>query len=109
MRPSVPSYDFTTTLSDADFLVEIDWADRSGESGAWFMTLSTAAGEAIFSGVKIVIGAFLGRRSTNPRGPAGFIVCEDTSGNNLDAGFDDMGTRVRVLFFTGEEFFALAE
>lgn len=104
LTPSIATYDFVTTLNDADFVIEMAWADRSG---AWFMSLSTTAGEIIFSGVKVVIGAFLGRRSTNPRGPAGFFVVEDTSGANLDAGFDDMGVRVRVLFFTGEEFFAL--
>ena len=55
-----------------------------------------------------MLGAFLGRRCVDPRFPAGVMVAVDTSGEGRDAGLDDLGTRVQVLFYSGEEILAVA-
>jgi hypothetical protein len=105
-EPSIPNQRVATTLDGTQFVFDVRW---NGRAACWFMDILDADAEPIVMGIAVVIGAMLGRRSVDPRGPAGFIMAEDTSGTGLDAGLDDLGTRVRVLFFTGDEFYAAAE
>lgn len=106
ITPSLPSSRVGTVLDGVPFILEIYW---NGREEAWYMHVFDGEGEIIRHGIKIVLGAFLGRRTADPRYPAGFLVAADLSGEGRDAGFDDLGTpanggRVVVYFYTYDEF-----
>lgn len=105
LRPSVPFDSFDCVLAGVPYGIDVHW---NGREGAWYMDIIDAQGDAIRHGIKIVLGAFLGRRCVDPRFPAGLLIAVDTSGENRDAGFDDLGApsnggRVHVVFYTFAE------
>jgi hypothetical protein len=90
-----PHYDFSSTLEGKLLTLELRWNERSG---AWFLALYDDTGAAIFSGRRVVLGADLLGRSSDARLPPGTLIAYDTSGANHDAGRDDLGTRVQLLY-----------
>jgi len=102
--PSVPSYRFGTTLGDISYVVDVHWNARDG---AWYMDILDENANTIRGGIKIVLGSRLGRRCVSPLFPFGVLVATDLSGAGIDAGLDDLGTRVQVAFITAEEWLAL--
>lgn len=99
--PSVPAQRMRTNSYVWDFR----WNERAG---AWFMDIFDENEDPIRVGVKVVLGTWLGRRCVDARFPPGAIVAVDTSGAGLDAGLDDLGTRVILLFYSGPEILAAA-
>lgn len=98
--PSVPNYRFATTLGADTFVFDVRW---NGRAKKWFMDIRDVDANAIRVGVAIVLGAILGGRSADPRMPKGALLASDLSGQGVDAGFDDLGTRVQVYFHPAEE------
>jgi hypothetical protein len=98
----VPSIPFQRART-SKYVVDLRWNERAA---AWFMDLYDEAESPIRVGIKVVIGTWLGRRSVDPRFPPGAIVAIDTSGAGRDATLDDLGTRVILLFYSGEEILA---
>ena len=94
--PSVPDQRHRTS----GYVIDLRWNERAG---AWFMDLLDENEDPIRMGIKVVLGTWLGRRSIDPRFPAGAILAVDTSGAGLDAGLDDLGTRVLLRFYSAEE------
>jgi hypothetical protein len=98
-EPSTPSYRVSTTLGDTQYLLDVHWNERAE---AWYFDILAADETRIRSGIKVVLGTFLGGRCVTPGFPDGVLVATDTSGEGRDAGFDDLGTRVVVLFIPYE-------
>lgn len=95
-----PRYQFRTVLSGSTYTFDVHWNERDG---AWYFDLLTEDEVMIIAGVKIVLGMAIGRRSADPAYPIGLFRVVDTSGQNLDATFYDLGTRVQVLWLTEED------
>jgi len=100
LTPSEPFYSFTTTLEDVDYLFDVRW---NAIDGAWYFDVSTVSEEPILPGIKIVLGASPGRLCIDPRFPPGAFFVVDTTGQGVDAGFDDIGTRVQLHYYTSAE------
>jgi hypothetical protein len=96
--PSVPHYDFTTVIEDRTYLFEFRWNDRDS---AWYMSVFEQDNTPIISGVKVVLGVGLGRRSNHPLFFDGVFRAVDTSGLLVDPTLDDLGTRVEIRYLTG--------
>jgi hypothetical protein len=94
------NYQVTTVLEGDTFTFVVRWnAGRPPElPGAWFFDLYDVDGVIILAGVRIVLGTIFGRRSVDPRMPNGAIIASDTSGNDEEAGRDDLGSRVRLYY-----------
>jgi hypothetical protein len=90
-----PHYDFSSTLEGKLLTFELRWNERSG---AWFLSLFDDTGAAIFSGRRVVLGADLLGRSSDSRLPPGMLIAYDASGADLDAGRNDLGSRVQLLY-----------
>lgn len=90
-----PHYDFSATLEGKLLTFELRWNERSG---SWFLSLFDAAGAVIFSGRRVVLGTNLLGRSSDERLPPGQLLAFDTSGANLEAGRNDLGIRVQILY-----------
>ena len=93
--PSTPNYRFATTLDGTSYVFDVRWNARDE---AWYLDVYDQNETLIRAGVKIVLGALLGRRSVDPAFPDGLLIATDLSGEGREATFDDLGTRVVVIF-----------
>jgi hypothetical protein len=114
-EPSLNDYDMDLVLNGMHYSMHVYWNDRDtvldadGNTlidGAWYFDLSDASGNPLIYGVKIVLGAFLGKLCQDPLFTAGSIVVMDTSGANQDAGFDDLGARVQGYYIPSQDLMA---
>lgn len=94
-----PHYTFQTDLAGVTYGVEVRWNDRAG---AWFGRLLDAEGIILMSGVRLVTGFPLFGRSSDPRMPAGAFWLFDSAGEEKDPDRNDLGTRIKLLFFEEE-------
>lgn len=114
-RPSVPFYDFSTTIENVDYQFNVRWNGRENRGkGAWFFDVYETDGTVIAEGVKIVLGAYLARWVNHPLFREGVIVAVCTADSGKDAGFDDIGVtgegvsqRVQVMRLTLAEVLSL--
>jgi hypothetical protein len=56
-------------------------------------------GVRLLSGRRVVVSLPLLARLRDPRLPAGELTAVDTTGANADPGVNDLGGRVRLLYF----------
>jgi hypothetical protein len=84
-----------TVIDGTPYILDIRW---NGRDAAWYMDILAEDESPIRTGVKLVLGAFLGGRTVDPRFPFGALVASDLSGEGRDATFDDLGTRLRCYF-----------
>lgn len=94
-RSDAPLYDFTADLEGASYTFELRWNDRDG---FWFLSLSSRSGEQLVTGRKVVLGANILGRATDPRLPPGAVLAIDTTGQDQEAGRDDLGGRVQLVY-----------
>lgn len=102
--PSLPNYRVGCTLGTTPYIFDVYWNPRDN---AWRFDVLDADQNPLYTSVKVVIGTGLGRLCTNPAFPSGVLQAFDLSGKNIDAGFDDLGARVVVYYYTAAEFLAL--
>lgn len=101
--------DIETTLLNWNVTIRLRWNGRENEGrGAWFMSFYDEQDNEIATGLKIVLGAFIGRGYDHPLFRNGVIVAVDTAqaqNRNVprEATFRDLGTRVRVYYYTEHE------
>lgn len=107
-KSNVPHDRFSTTLDGSMYSFAVNWNHRDE---AWYFDVFDEQSAAIARGVKIVLGAYLGRgaRSRHALFRDGAFVAHDLSGANLDAGWRDLGTRVVVVYYTQSDLAAALE
>lgn len=93
-------YRVGTSIADVPYLFDLRWNVRAA---AWFMDLREQNEARIAMGVKIVLGAFLGRRTQHPLFRDGVFVAQDTTNQGREATFDDLGSRVLVKYIPAVE------
>lgn len=93
--PSVPDSRVATTLDGDVFLLDVRWNARDA---AWYMDIRSDDETMLAAGIKLVLGTLLAKRYTNPRLPQGELFVCDLAGTGVDAGLDDLGTRVAVYY-----------
>ena len=102
--PSVEEFAFTTTLDDVAYGFRFYW---NGRDDAWYFDAFDADAQPIMYGVKVVLGANLGRTHHHPLVKTGALMAIDLSGELRDATFDDLGVRVMVIRLTATEMAAV--
>lgn len=101
---SVPHQSLALELGGYQTIVELRWNQRdvseSSPSGAWYLDILEIDATPILKSVKLVIGVKLGPRSTHPllRNRAILVIPLTDYGDEI--GFDDIGTKVNVSYFT---------
>lgn len=101
--PSVREYTFDTVLDDRAYTFRVYWNACNARDAAWFFDVYDEDAQPIAYGVKIVLGTNLARTYDHPLTRQGALVVIDRSGSNIDATFDDLGTRIAVLHLTSTE------
>ncbi len=104
IAPSVPDQRFTTTLVGVVFTMRVRWNARDA---SWYLSIYDLLGNRIRVGIRMMLGTFF-RSNAHPSFPPGSFRMVDTSGRNVDAGFDDVGVRVKLKFTPYQEI-AIAE
>ena len=98
--PSVAEYEFDTVLDESVYYLRVIWNARDA---AWYLDIYDEDRQPVMYGVKVVLGTNLGRTCDHPLTRRGALIAIDRSGQNADATFDDLGTRVAVLHLTSTE------
>jgi len=104
LRDDAPHFEFSCRLDGVTFAFEFRWNDRAR---AWFMEIRDVEGNRLLSGRRVVLGFLLTQRFADPRLPAGQLVAIDTSTDGREAGPNDLGSRVRILYLDAAEVAAL--
>ncbi len=103
--PSIAHYTFSTTIEGAQYAFTVRW---NGRDAAWYLDMFDVDGAPMAIGMRVVLGAFLGRRSTHDFFTAGGLYVTDLSNVGREATFDDLGVRVRVQYMTQNDLLAAA-
>lgn len=99
-----------TVIEDKHVLLDVRWNAgnaRIGVGGSWFLDVREVDETPIACGIRVVLGAFLGRRSSHPLFRDGVLVAYDTSKRGLEAGINDLGRRVILAYVPVEDLIAL--
>lgn len=100
-KSGVGDYKFTAILRDTEYNFRVRWNSRED---AWFFDIKEPDLTPIATGIKIVLGAYFAREITHPLFRDGAMVCRVPHGDDRrEPGFDDMGGRVQVWYFTRAE------
>lgn len=111
-EPSRGAYEFTTRIDDAEYLFAVRW--NAHPLGGWYFDIADEAGVAespirwFARGLKIVLGCAIGRTNLHPLFVNGQLVAYDTTRQGREATFDDLGTRVIVVYWSQDDLLAHA-
>ena len=99
-RSDLPYFDLQVTLDSTTYTLTFRWNVRAA---AWFVGVASEDGQTVYAvGSRLVADfPFLLRRTG--RQPAGWLLCADTSGQGLDPGIADLGTRCQVFYLTAAD------
>lgn len=93
-NPIEPSFRQRVTLDGADYQLDFEWNMRAG----WFFAVSDADNVRITSPRQLVVQWDLMTGVVDDRKPPGKLGCFDLSGQYLDPGYEDLGTRCVVIY-----------
>lgn len=79
------------------FLFEFRFND---EDLTFYVDVYDADGTTIANGIRIVLGVYLGSRYDHQLFRRGVLVAIDTSGTDTEAGLSDLGSRVKLVYFS---------
>jgi len=89
------SYTFKVDIEGSTYGFELAYNSRSDR---WSMTILNVDGNIILAGISLLANRDLIGRFRNLDLPPGRFVCQDTQGENLSPGRDDLGGRVKLLY-----------
>lgn len=90
----------SVTLDNKIFELHFDWNVRDEH---WTMTIRDKNNQVIVAGIKIVANYELISMYRYLDVPPGYMMAADMSGQGLDPGFDDFGTRVLLMYISESE------
>jgi hypothetical protein len=111
-QPSIPFQNFSTTIDGTNYLrwnardKKVDPLGNIITQGAWYFDLLDETSSPILTGIKILLGVAMGRRCEDPRWPLGVFMAQDMLNSGIDAGLDDLGTRIIVYFYPLAQWFS---
>ena len=99
-RQDAAHYQFPVELEGVVFGLEFYWNARDA---SWYLTILDAEGVPLLSSRKLVLDLPLTARYRDLRLPRGEFVVLDTTGQGLEAGLKDLGTRVLLVYVPSTE------
>lgn len=105
LRTSVPAFRQRTSLDGVTFDLGLAWNERES---AWYLSVADADGLKLRGGIRMALNTPLLRSVVDARRPAGELYLVDLDGTGVEAGLDDLGVRVLLMYITGAESDAIA-
>ncbi|HEY1814903.1 MAG TPA: hypothetical protein VGG74_21295 [Kofleriaceae bacterium] len=106
LQQGVANYRVGVTLDGVAYLFDLSW---NAYDESWWLSVYDATEAPIRTGIKCVLGTFLGRTCQTAPFFVGALVCYDTSGQQLDAAFNDFGTRVKMAYLPAIDLIAFEQ
>lgn len=103
-RTDLDHYSMQVTLEGVIYTLVFRWNVREA---SWYMQIQDAQGNALCGGYKIVVGFPIAARSRVAGKPPGFFWAFDSTGEDRPPAIDELGERVRLVYFTAGEKAAL--
>ncbi len=100
IKPEGARFQFSSEIEGISYTFTFRW---NGRDGAWFLEVGDGDGTSLVTGIKVVINCLLLGRATIAGLPGGDFIAFDTTGQAIDAAFEDLGRRVQVVYFTRAE------
>lgn len=94
-RTDLSAYTMRVDLSDVEFELDFRYNQREG---FWYLSVADQLGDPIVSGIKITVGIPLLRGCVDLRRPIGELIAIDTSNTHTEAGLEDLGDRVQLIY-----------
>lgn len=101
--PSEFNYRVQTTIDGTSYLFDLRW---NGRDESWYIDVLEVDETPIVQGEKVALGALIGRISTHKLFRRGVLVAVDLSSAGREATYDDLGTRVVVMWMPLSEVLA---
>lgn len=99
--PGNPNETLEVTLDGKPYVMVTRWnSTDNNKTGAFYLDLYTVSLVPICTGMKIVLGALLGRRCTHPFFVGRALFAYDKSNSGRECGVDDLGGRIQVAYLT---------
>lgn len=96
-RTDIEDYQIEVDLSGVEYNLRFTWNYRES---FWYVTISDLNEVVIAGSIKVVVGKPLLLEVPVSNRPDGNLIAVDTSGEDSEAGFSDLGGRV-LLFWDG--------
>lgn len=93
------------SLDGLSYQIETRYQQRDD---SYYLSVSTSAGDAVFTGCRVVVDRALGAEYRGFNELAGRIVAYDASGKRLDPKRGDLGARVQIYYLTNAEIAEIA-
>lgn len=100
--PPIDESNARTTLTVGDVTYDLTFRWNARDEG-WYLDVYDPDHAQIAAGIRIVLGAYLGRRIKHPLFRDGVLVAIDTTDQGLDATLTDLGTRVLLRYYDNRE------
>ena len=93
--PGGPDVEYSMELEGSTYRLRFRWHERTK---AWHLDLADVDGGPIAEGLRLVLlQPLLGGLHHDARPPGDFL-CDDATGLDKDPGYEDLGTRVQLLY-----------
>jgi hypothetical protein len=99
-RTDSPYYDFEVELDGRSFVLTLLW---NGRDSSWYLDIADDSSTPLLSGRKLVLGAPLLSRFSDARLPPGELILVDTTGKDAEAGLEDLGGRVLLVYASRQD------
>lgn len=97
-KPSVGRYRFPTVIEGTQYIFKVRWSVRDS---TWYFDVLEFDETPIATGIKVVLGVNFARWSVHPLFRDGVMFARSTAQPpHKDATFDNMGTTIKVYYFT---------
>jgi len=97
-RTDLANYSMQVDLEGVTYRFDFRFSEREG---FWYFDLLDVAGSMIRAGVKVVTGMSLTRLLRDTRRPPGELAVMDTTDQDREAGFEDLGEEI-LLFYADQ-------
>ena len=93
---NLPHFEFSVDLDDEVFVLEMRWNERDS---SWYLTIKDSLDTILIAGRKVLVNLPLTSRFRRLGMPKGELIAIDTTGEDLDPGESDLGSRVQLVYF----------
>lgn len=95
VRSDLKAYEFQIELDGLIYTLGFRYNERMGR---WLMDISDVVEEEILNGIVLLTNVPLTDDYLKDGLPPGRFICDDRTGKNRDAGEDDLGNDIRLLY-----------